>query len=37
MNLNNGDRRMGDYENDKPIGKYAILHANYDITSIFYN
>ena len=29
--FNNGDRRMGDYYNDKPIGKHVILTKNGDV------
>ena len=28
---------MGDYINDKPIGKHAILNFDGEVTSTFYN
>ena len=31
------DREIGDYINNSPIGKFAILHVNGELTSTFYN
>ena len=30
---NNGDREMGNYLNDKKVGKHVKLHLNGDVTS----
>ena len=32
MYYNNGDRKMGDYLDDKPIGMHVTLHSDEDIT-----
>ena len=31
--FNNGNREMGDYLNDKKVGKHAKLHANGNVTA----
>ena len=31
MYYNNGDREMGDYSNDEPIGKHIMLKKNGEI------
>ena len=31
MYYNNGDRRMGDYSKDNPIGKHIILTKNGEV------
>ena len=33
---NNGNRKMGDYCNDKPIGKHVILHVQGEVTTEVY-
>ena len=33
---NNGDRRMGDYSNDKPIGRHALLTRNGEVKTVNY-
>ena len=33
---NNGDRSMGDYQNDLPIGRHAKLTKNRDVETINY-
>ena len=34
--FNNGDREMGDYLNDKPIGKHAVLTKNGEVKTSYY-
>ena len=33
---NNGDREMGDYSNDKPIGRHALLTRNGEVKTVNY-
>ena len=34
--MNNGDRMMGDYHNDKPTGKHVMLARNGDVNAYNY-
>ncbi len=36
MYYNSGDRRMGDYSNDKPIGKHAMLTKYGEVKTLNY-
>ena len=35
--FNNGDRRMGDYLNDNPMGKHVILKINGEVKTKIYS
>ena len=35
--FSNGDRMMGDYHRDKPIGKHVILKKNGDVVPKIFN
>ena len=36
MYYNNGNRSMGDYSNDKPIGKHVMLTKNGEVKTFNY-